>query len=239
MTEFYGHSRACPDGWGLAVFRGNSVSLEKEPVKASKSVYLAQRLSWDVKAKNLFAHIRKATIGFMDYSNCHPFVWDDGSGRTWTLMHNGTLFDSGMVLPYRFRQEGTTDSEGILLHLVDRIDRETERTGRVLSAEERFRLIDEIVVRLAEGNKLNLFIYDGEQMYLHTNQKGTLYIRSMDGCSVFSTKPLTAGDWEPVGMNRLLAFRDGEQIFSGTKHDFEFFEEDHDLSLLYAAFSGL
>ncbi len=86
LESFYNHSVEHKDGWGLAVFRRGAVSMEKEPVKAIDSLYLRQRLSCRVEGSNLLAHIRLATIGQINYSNCHPFIWDDESGRTWTLM---------------------------------------------------------------------------------------------------------------------------------------------------------
>ena len=67
LRAFYDRSNEQKDGWGLAVFRGSAVSMEKEPVKASDSAYLKQRLSRNIKAETLFAHIRRATIGQIEY----------------------------------------------------------------------------------------------------------------------------------------------------------------------------
>ena len=68
LEDFFSHSEKNPDGWGLVVFRRGAVTLEKEPLKATRSRYLKHRLSESVEGENIFAHIRAATIGNMDYS---------------------------------------------------------------------------------------------------------------------------------------------------------------------------
>ena len=239
LQTFYSHSDEHPDGWGLAVFRKGSVTMEKEPVKASESRYLKQRLSRNIEGKELFAHIRKATIGQIEYANCHPFIWDDETGRTWTLIHNGTLFDASLVQPYRSRQEGSTDSERALLYILDSIDRRTEEQGRELDADERFRLVDELVMKLAPKNKLNFMLHDGEQMYIHTNCRETLFYMREGSTILVATRPLSRKNWQQFPMCRLLAFRDGRQTAAGTMHGYEYVENEHDLISLYAAFAEL
>ena len=93
LSEFFSHGAKHPNGWGLAVFYGNAVSLEKEPVEAGKSAYLKERLSHQILACNALAHIRQATVGQMEYANSHPFILRDGFNRAWTLAHNGTIFN--------------------------------------------------------------------------------------------------------------------------------------------------
>lgn len=239
LRDFYMHSERNPDGWGLAVFRGHAVSLEKEPVKANKSSYLSQRLSWDVTASNLMAHIRLATIGYMDYSNCHPFVWDDSNGRSWTLIHNGTIFETDLISPYYEKREGTTDSESMLLYLVDLIDREMDKKGRGLSAKERFAIIDEALVKLAARGKLNILLFDGEQMYVHANYRDKLFRWQEEATCCFSTQPLRIGRWEKIPLNQTLGYISGELVHEGTKHKHEYFDKDHDLTPLHSAFAAL
>lgn len=190
LESFYNHSVEHKDGWGLAVFRRGAVSMEKEPVKAIDSLYLRQRLSCRVEGSNLLAHIRLATIGQINYSNCHPFIWDDESGRA-------------------------------------------------LNADERFRVIDDIIVRLSAENKLNLIIYDGEIMYVHTNYRDSLNEWAASDKCVFCTRPLPTGSWHALPMNQLLAYKDGRRIKCGTIHYNEFLDEDHDFATLYSAFSEL
>ena len=81
LETFAGHSVNHPNGWGLAIFCGKEVNIEKEPVAAYKSSYLKERLRTPLRASNMMAHIRFATRGHMSYENCHPFVRHDQSGR--------------------------------------------------------------------------------------------------------------------------------------------------------------
>ncbi len=71
LKELVSHSPEHPNGWGMAVFYGNAVSLEKEPIPAYRSRYLKERLSHPFEAQNMFAHIRLATKGEMAYANTH------------------------------------------------------------------------------------------------------------------------------------------------------------------------
>ena len=123
LKEFFSHSSEHPNGWGIAVFDGNNVSIEREPVKAGNSLYLRNRLTARFEVSNMLAHIRRATVGTEMYTNTHPFSKTDESGRTWTLIHNGTIFESPQLSPYQYKQEGTTDSERILLYIVEHVNR--------------------------------------------------------------------------------------------------------------------
>lgn len=93
LKEFFSHSSAHPHGWGLACMDKCDIQIEKEPFQASKSNYLKERLSVPVIVKNAFAHICYATIGNVEYRNCHPYTMRDENSRQWTLVHNGTIFD--------------------------------------------------------------------------------------------------------------------------------------------------
>ncbi len=239
LREFFSHSVRHPNGWGLAVFYGNAVSLEKEPVCASQSSYLRERLRHPFRVRNMLAHIRLATRGNMDYENCHPFVRRDNRGRAWTLIHNGTIFDCPMLSGYLYVQEGQTDSERILCCIVDRMDRAQEAVGRSLSAEERFRLVDETIREIAPHNKLNLILYDGELMYVHTNYADSLYWRRMGRTAMFATVPLDRSRWEPVPFTTVLAYQEGREVFRGVCHGEEYRDNPEDMRLLFTDYAAL
>lgn len=87
LKTFYSHSNNHPHGWGLALADGDNINIEKEPVQASKSRYLKERLSQPIVTKTVLAHIRYATIGNIEYKNCHPYSRTDNSssaGRLFT-----------------------------------------------------------------------------------------------------------------------------------------------------------
>lgn len=239
LKEFFTHSVNHPHGWGLAIFYENSVSLEKEPIQASKSFYLKERLKHSLSAKAAIAHIRLATVGTMEYENSHPFVKRDNHDRSWTLAHNGTIFDCPKLNPYIRFQEGKTDSERILCYIVARVNRIQAEYGRALNAAERFRLLDGIICEIAPHNKLNLLIYDGDCMYVHTNYADTLYVCQLAETALFSTIPLSFGKWSPVPFTTLCAYREGKKVYTGTTHGHEYKDNAKDMKYLFTDFSEL
>lgn len=84
----------------MAFFYGNAVLLEKQPENSCKSIYLKQRIRTKIEEDKMIAHIRLATRGTMDYENTHPFVMRDNNDRTWTLAHNGTIFECEALNPF-------------------------------------------------------------------------------------------------------------------------------------------
>lgn len=239
LREFFSHCEDHPNGWGLATFEHGCVSIEKEPIKASRSVYLKERLHRKMETSTLLAHIRFATVGSMEYNNSHPFVRRDSQGRRWVLIHNGTIFDYPPLSPYQYRQEGATDSERILLYLVDQVDQRQAQLGRPLEAGERFALLEALIAPMAVGNKLNLILYDGELMYVHTNYAGSLHVCQGGGVATFSTVPLKSGCWEPLPFTTLCAYQSGRRVFQGQPHGNEYIEKAEDLKYLFAASANL
>lgn len=239
LKEFFSHSDKHPHGWGLACMEGKEASIEKEPVQASKSSYLKWRLSAPIEEKVLFAHIRFATIGNTEYPNCHPFTLKDSQGRRWTLIHNGTIFEYPPLEPFVKIQSGDTDSERILMYLVEKVNKEERHRGTPLNAEERFTLLDGIVTSMSEENKLNFLLFDGELLYVHTNYANSLYFLEKDNQTIFSTQPLGREEWQPVPFTTLLAYRNGERVMTGTNHHKEHFDNEENLKYIYQIFSNL
>lgn len=222
LRTFFSHGVDNPDGWGLAAFYGNAVSLEKEPTSSMDSIYLKNRLADDIVEDVLLAHIRKASVGSLEYKNSHPFALRDNFDRLWTLTHNGTIFEGPVLEPYVSLQKGNTDSERILYYLVDQVNaRQKEKRGELLE-EERFSVVDEVIHTITPKNKVNLMIYDGDLFYIHTNHKDSLHFCQKEKMLLVSTKPLNQDHWEEVPMNTLLAYRSGELVYTGKKHANEY-----------------
>ena len=239
LKEFYSHSVNHPHGWGLAIMDGKEISIEKEPMEASKSSYLKERLKRNIEVKNAFAHIRYATIGNIDVNNCHPYSYKDNTGRKWTLIHNGTIFHYEPLNMYVKKQEGDTDSERILLYIIDEINKATLKKNNILSKKERFNVINSIVLKMAKENKLNLIIYDEELMYVHTNYANSLYYKVSKDEIMFSTTKLKEGIWNPVPFTTLLAYKNGNLVFKGTNHGEEFIDNNENTQMLYRIFANL
>jgi len=225
LREFFPDSVWHPNGWGLAWREGSVVRLFKEPVRAIDSELLPRLLDGEIEASLLVAHIRNATRGAMTFENCHPFVLADVTGHTWVIAHNGTVLSDALVEPYRGDQQGDTDSERVALFLVDRINRTTTRKGGALDASERFSALDEAMVDLAPGNKLNLVVDDGELTYAHTNtDQPTLFERRSPGQTLICTRALES-DWTPVPSCQLVAYQNGGVAHRGTAHGSSFDNE--------------
>ncbi|MDO4617048.1 MAG: class II glutamine amidotransferase [Lachnospiraceae bacterium] len=242
LRDFFSHSTENPHGWGLAQPSEQGCILEKEPMMAAKSQYLKARLSGEFRSSLLMAHIRYATIGSEEYNNCHPFTGTDNTGRQWTLMHNGTIFHYSALNRFLHTQQGRTDSERIFLHLLDQLN-QSNRRKRKLSREERFEVVDSVVRKMAKGNKLNLVIYDGEILYVHTNEKHTLFTLETDEGRLFATKPLlhstVESKWKPVPLMQVLAYNNGRLIREGQRHSHDYVYDPKHYEELYLAYSEL
>lgn len=238
LKEFYSHSNEHPCGWGMVNLDEAVPQIEKEAKKAIESDYLKTRLQEDISSANFLAHIRKATIGDIDISNNHPFVKTDKSGRTWIQIHNGTIFESKEVNRFQKVQEGTTDSERILLYIVDEMNQFIENHG-ALSEEERFYILNQAILKITPGNKVNLIIYDGENYYVHKNHEGSLFVKKCEEGSIFSTTPLDDEEWEAVPMNCLQMYREGELIREGTVHENTYIYIEEQYKYLYMAYASM
>lgn len=225
LREFFSHSVEHPHGWGLATANRGLLNTEKEPLRAIDSAYLGSRLAAGVKASVAIAHIRLATAGATSRDNSHPFTAVDASGRAWTLAHNGTILASTELERFRSEQAGSTDSERILLYLVSKIDEATAAAGHALTADERFRVVDEVVRTLCvNNNKVNLLVHDGEQLYAHCNFADSLHVCRDERGVFFSTHALTRGAWTQLPLNTLVAYAPHKLTRVGRKHNGESFQ---------------
>ena len=218
LREFFSHSVRHPNGWGLATFENGEPQVRTEMVSAEKSRILPEIVNALPKSKLLLAHIRRATIGGVRPENCHPFVRTDVSGRTWTLMHNGTIFSGNELNRYKDIQNGDTDSERILLYLIDMISLKT---------------MEEAIRELSYRNKLNLLIFDGSVLYAHVNMRNTLFARQEDSGIMISTTPLEASGWEPLALNSLLVYEEGKLVYQGENHRNEYIDVMGRITLEY------
>ncbi len=239
LRTFYSHSVDHHNGWGLAVLDADPILICKEADRALDSPRLGKILAQDIITSRCIAHIRRATIGEINVKNSHPFTGVDDSGRRWILAHNGTIFDSDVLAPYQHMQEGTTDSERILLYLVDQAGRRFQTDGPLFDANRRIRMVDEAIRAITPGNKVNLLIYDGEFLYVHKNQAGTLHVKKGEDSVLFSTRPLDDGAWEEFPQNQLMVYKDGRPVYAGEPHGNTYIHDEEKMKILYFAYSGL
>ena len=233
MECFYNHSEEHPHGWGLANMQSDEFVIDKEPVKATCSQYLKNILSNPVIGKNVFAHIRLATMGEIISPNCHPFTEFDDNNRSWLLIHNGTIFDYPKLDEYKDKEKGDTDSERILLYIIDKVNEYEKNKGGLSTIKERFNLLNDIIVDLSKNNKVNLMIYDGDLTYIHSNMRDSLYYLKNDEGFLVASTPLTDDEgWKPVELNKLFGLIDGNIIFESEEHQNEFIlTEEHEKAI--------
>ena len=218
---FYNHSEEHPHGWGLATMQSDEFVIDKEPIKATCSQHLKDILSHPVVGKNVFAHIRLATVGEIISPNCHPFTEADDNNRSWMLIHNGTIFDYPKLDEYKDKENGDTDSERILLYIIDKVNEFERNKGGLSTIKERFNLLNDIIVDLSKDNKVNLMIYDGDLTYIHSNMRDSLYYLKTD-----------EEGWKPVELNKLFGLIDGNIIFESEEHQNEFIlTEEHEKAI--------
>ena len=230
---FYNHCDEHPHGWGLANMDSEGAQIKKEPIKAKCSENLKNILSHPIIGKNIFAHIRLATMGQLISPNCHPFIKGDDNNRSWILIHNGTIFDYPPLDLYIGKEKGDTDSERILLYIIDKVNEFENQKGSLSTSKERFNLLTEIISDMSLNNKLNLMICDGTRVYIHSNLKESLYYLKTDDGLLFTTTPITKEKgWEEIPINTLFCLKDGKLLYKSEKHENEYVETPEQLEYI-------
>ena len=56
---------------------------------------------------------------------------------------------------------------------------------------------------------------------------------------MFSTKPLSETEWEPVPFMQVLAYHQGQLLYEGMPHPFEYLEDKKAMEMLYLAYANL
>ena len=239
LRTFFARGINHPHGWGVADIDNSHVKIIKEPENAAKSELVRMLLEEPVITCTYLAHIRYATIGHVEYVNCHPFFASTRNGRRFTLIHNGTIFHSDQMNKYINKQKGDTDSERVLLYFAEEVNNGERDVRRELTFDERFDLYGRIIGEITPGNKLNLIFYDGDAMYAHSNYRDSLYYREEEGTAMIATQPLTDERWKKMPLNRLIAFRNGRMVAEGPMHKNEYKVNSEDMKYLYGEYSCL
>ncbi|MBP0973923.1 MAG: class II glutamine amidotransferase [Oscillospiraceae bacterium] len=219
LRTFYTHSIEHPHGWGL-MYEDGQRHVVKEAGCASNSMFLDDLIESIPPQTATLAHIRFATVGSINIKNCHPFTGKDNSGREWTMIHNGTIFNGRHNHRYSAVQAGNTDSERFFLFLMDTVN---EHLGHSMKTErERFEVISRFISENAPRNKLNLMIWDGDLLYVHKNLINTLCFKRLGDGLLFATRPLDDGAWVPFPVAQVIAYKHGQEVYRGDRHKGEF-----------------
>jgi glutamine amidotransferase len=225
------------DGWGVAFHDGDRCDVTVEDSPAAESALARHLGRHPVPARNILAHIRKATQGERLMENCHPFR-REWAGRTWVFAHNGDLKSFNPVLDGSFTPVGQTDSERAFCWLMQRLQ---QRFGADLPDLPDWQTLAAALTpwlhEVAEHGTFNLLLTDGRAMLAHASTKlhwlqrsppfGHVSLRDgdlsvdlatvnnpADRMALVSTEPLTHGEaWQPFAAGEVRVFADGDCVF--------------------------
>lgn len=170
----HGRNEGPHDGWGVALYDGNDVSLFREPEPASDSPLVRFIERHSPPSPMIISHIRKATNGGRILRNTHPFM-RELSGHQHVFAHNGAL--SGIeqnpdFIPDRYQPIGDTDSELAFCILLNRLAClwKTERDA-VPSLKDRLDIIADFAADLRAFGPANFLYADAHILFAHAHRR--------------------------------------------------------------------
>ena len=280
LKDFFSRADTNPHGWGIAWLDGaanktadcasmtatDSIAnktaefrMEKAAESALESSRLKALMDQGIKSDLLVAHIRYATKGSVSEKNTHPFTGVDDAGNEWVFAHNGTILECNELSKYIHIQKGETDSERIFDRLIDLMNEKHKRTDTEESPEgystpeSQIHIIDELIRRITEGNKVNVLISDGKRLFAHSNMRETMYYRIDGDTALINSRPYEGTiheaewlekhrqeeGWLEMPLNTLLVFEDGKLIYRGKPHDNEFIWDEEKMKMLFLDYSNM
>lgn len=231
FTGFARRSAEHRDGWGIALHNGSDCQLYTDALACSESALARQLSEQPIKARNVIAHIRKATQGRVSLENSHPFtrkLW----GQTWSFAHNGDLKlfrpRPGLYAPW-----GDTDSELAFCHLLSELALRFENRP---PRHQLFAMLQVLAASIAVYGTFNFLLSNGELLFaycsteLHWVQRQhpfsvaklvdcdvsidfSQHNQHDDRMTVIATQPLTSNEaWQRFGAGELKLFVQGEEV---------------------------
>lgn len=233
FAERGGRTGGHTDGWGIAFHDALGCQLLTDQQASADSPRAIDIKQAPRRARNVVAHIRKATQGATRPENSHPFtreLW----GRSWSFAHNGDLIDFHPAPGPHFRAVGDTDSERAFCHLLARLqarfpDRAPERSAL-------FKAVEEIAADIARHGSFNFLLSDGEVFFAHCSTHLHYVVREYpfrsarlldcdlaiyfgrhnhldDRIAIIATHPLTADEaWHAFAPGELKMFVHGAPL---------------------------
>jgi len=177
------HSQNCdndifsnPDGWGVAYYEGNDVTLLREPQSANNSELVHFIENHIPPTQLLISHIRKATQGNRALKNTQPFS-RELAGRMHVFAHNGDFpairKDAGFSLTH-FQPIGDTDSEYAFCYLLDMLKPlwlNRKHPDQPPSIQRRYDLISVYAERLRQFGSANFVYSDSDVCFAYADKR--------------------------------------------------------------------
>ena len=229
FAERGGRTAEHSDGWGIAFHGADGCQLIVDHLASIHSPLASAFRQSGLKARNVIAHIRKATQGVTSLANSHPFtreLW----GSTWSFAHNGNLVDFAPPAGGSYAAIGETDSERAFCHLMDAL---AARFGQQPDRATLFEAVATIAASIASHGSFNFILSNGDIMLAHCSTRLHYVIRQYpfakarlldcdlqidfnrhnhldDRMVVIATEPLTSGEnWVALAPGQLTMFADG------------------------------
>ena len=241
IREFALRGEENADGWGLAWYSDQSVSLVKEPIEWRSSKHTSFLETYPHLLSSIYiAHVRHKTFGGPPtHADTHPFT-RELEGRDYTFAHNGSLHGVFEKFPLgRFRPVGATDSEYGFCHILD----EAARTSGFLDTEAGWKWLHGKLKAMNALGNLNCLISDGRRLFayhdaarykglclrkVHIHRHETrrfedsavkIDLASEEGKPlnhgyVVATRPLSSAGWHDFEGGELIVLEAGEIRFS-------------------------
>lgn len=222
------------DGWGIAFHTGSGCRLHTDHAASVDSPLADEIKLRQPKARNIIAHIRKATQGRVAPENSHPFtrtLW----GQTWSFAHNGHLksFDPPPSQPSLYSAQGDTDSERAFCHLLSGLRQgfEVQPPRHLL-----YKALETLAGDIAAHGSFNFILSNGELMFAHCSTRLHYVVREYpfavaslidcelsidfsrhnhldDRIAVIATEPLTSNEnWQAFAPGQLTLFVAGRPV---------------------------
>lgn len=160
------------DGWGIAYYNRRDAWRIRDTAAAFDSPWARFVEERGFTSSRVMAHIRKATRGDVVLENTQPFERELG-GRVHLFAHNGDLPDvlhSPGYASNHYRPIGTTDSEIVFCHLMDRL-REPWLAGDPPAFNVRWRIFQEVCAEFRPFGPANFLYSDSNYLFIHGNQR--------------------------------------------------------------------
>lgn len=224
------------DGWGIAFHDEGGCRVFIDDARASDSPLAELLRRHPYRSRTVLAHVRKATQGPVQLSNCHPFQ-REWRGRTWTFCHNGDLKEFTPALTGPYEPVGTTDSERAFCWILQELRARFPGSGRPqwrAVAES----IKDLADRVAAHGVFNFLMSDGVALYAYCATNLTWRARRHpfaqvrlvdhdwgidlgtanrvdDRMVLVATEPLTHGEaWLPFAPGELKVLADGTELWT-------------------------
>jgi predicted glutamine amidotransferase len=223
------------DGYGLAFHDGGACRLFIDEGRACDGALSEFLRRHPLRARTVLAHIRKATQGSVQLSNCHPFMRECW-GRQWSFCHNGDLKDFHPRLSGAYQPVGDTDSERAFCWMLQTL-RARFRGRKPPEWAALAPVMAELAERIRGHGCFNFLLSDGLALYAHASTRLHVVHRAHpfatahlvdrdqdfdlatanapgDRMVVVATEPLTRNEaWVAMASGELQVFVGGESVW--------------------------